>query len=1638
MSLISRVEVTNYLTEGINVHRRAVDWKPMLTGITLRMDGGKSALVNITNGGGKTSLVEILLYLLSRDARLHKRIREKVAPKSRGYTHARIEFRTPPEDNYTAPSLLEIDPLNMPGETNVVGVALNDDNNEQPIFYSYSGTLEDSPCYIYDGKSITAVADGEFVAKTKALRGCKWNRFPNRGDWEDHIRLFLPVEVVRRNVVYQLKGSDDKNASFFDFKPRGGESYDSAFFRAVVAPDLLSNLLSTFAEEGETAVEDTLVNSLKQIVTADKEIQAKEKRLEVRQKGIAGLEPILAAGQQARQILSERDLLLRRLRSDVAFLRYFGVQGTRYAVPGLPRSIPRFGEQDPRILVALKGMVIVPDAGILLLDKALSEMSGVEVRVISQAADRKQLTTFPAKSQVIDFACDFENLGSGSVKGGHYRRGYPKDSALKLPELLANMSGAKTAGLKEVLIQAFAIAEAQIDTNPASRRVRALEAEKLKLAEAARLSGEKTAALTEEVKGLKLQIQDRADNAGAWDDFVAIGRVLPIALRDDPKQADAWLRSRRKELQDQARTRDTRRGELNAVWRDYVNVLDLHGLEGLHGAQDRYGSLLERQDRIRAEAKRIGPALKEATRAASDLQRAVAPLADKRNAAKDSIGVFVRLMPGVERFASVFGDIDPAGIDPSRQADKAESAAQKAQAALRNATDERDELYRIKAQASSFAAIFGEGTDPNSYDPIKLHTDTADELSTVQQDLVTLLPQKEAIDQFQERFPEESPKAWLDRAQVSHKSLEADLERWQKQKSELAKEADAIQQMRSVEDGSFEAAWSLIDGSPLKVQRLHQTLMSQGMSLEDCNDAMSAMSGMLSAPVFGGIEDLQEAAGMLEVGGVSVPLILKADLCKALSEGVGRNGLIRRLGFIGGPTSRRVRILLDAEFARTELERVQAALLTCQTKIAETVVALALVAPDSDDYQLAMKAKAALAAGAGQRCVDQMAEARRLELALKPLKVQIQQQSLAVLAAAREFLKRGGQRRIDALEIEIPEKKSASESAVGLHAQAKERASHENLMARDDAIAYRKLGGEAAHREAETLYGRACEEVAVAEDQAEQAQATVQGLAEQQQKLVEDQQAYDQDGGDKVLGQYKGVLDFAANAEALLFMQHFEASSKEIADESEQLQQADRVNFVRAAAFKAHQGKSDQALHEEIRQKEVEAAELASSAAKALSESDRIAKAIVPSWQRLAKAIHELAYEIGSRVARSKDAAAQAEGLEEGAAVPEAHGSYKQAMAVVETLSDPALDSFGEVIERVEVLAQAIQEMNLHEDLKQHKDLESSLSTAQRKYQDLNTTFCEGEREASGQRDGAFNTLEIEEISRATPATIERLGILFEQLQASLAKERDDAQRAITIATQTAEDTLAQLAGLIQIATDNLATLNKVMARYPNGRFFFKTDITAKEGVRSILDELKGDVERAVRDQDGSSRGMRRGGDSQLKVMLREKLIECVFTNTEVEFVNGGIWSSKRSQVSDKLSTGQKIALEFMWIVRQAEYEIERGLQEMTRAQAAKSRAKANRVILIDGIFSTLSDRRIIKEALNGLRDLGGNFQIIGFLHSPNWNNDYEVFPVYHNGKKLMNREGDGLVSFREPGRELGTVGFFSTITQGLSTEAVS
>lgn len=59
----------------------------------------------------------------------------------------------------------------------------------------------------------------------------------------------VPIDpaLIGELQTYSRRVVAKRNMSFFNFKPRNGESYDSAFFKAVIAPDLLTNLLNSFA-----------------------------------------------------------------------------------------------------------------------------------------------------------------------------------------------------------------------------------------------------------------------------------------------------------------------------------------------------------------------------------------------------------------------------------------------------------------------------------------------------------------------------------------------------------------------------------------------------------------------------------------------------------------------------------------------------------------------------------------------------------------------------------------------------------------------------------------------------------------------------------------------------------------------------------------------------------------------------------------------------------------------------------------------------------------------------------------------------------------------------------------------------------------------------------------------------------------------------------------------------------------------------------------------------------------------------------------------------------------------------------------------------------------------------------------------
>lgn len=1629
MSLISRVEITNYLTEGLEVNHFA-NWDPMLMGITLRMDC-QSSLVNITNGGGKTSIAEALLFLLSRDKNLFRRVREKAAPKGRGYTHARIEFREVDQNSYGQPALLQLDPDNLPGATRVIGVMFNLEVTESPIFYSYSGTLEDSPCYTKTKGVLQSVTDDVFIKRTKFISGNNWN-VVRVNEWQEHVGLLLSMDVIRRNAIYQTKGSDDKNASFFNFKVRPGETYDGAFFKFVIAPDLLTNLLNTFSEDGEVGIGDTLHNSLSQIVNSEREMSRKKANLDRRESAITvDLKPVVDAGAKASAASEKLQTALRAVKKDVALLHHFGSQDSASVVLGLPRpisSLVRSGEQDARIRKAIKGMAIQRDDGIVVIDKTLGELAGVDVRVITQIADRKKISHSSLNSQVIDFACDFDNFTSGTTKGGHYRKGYTRQAVEALLPLFAETGGATLDGLEDVFKAAFDIAQSQIDTNPASMKIHGLQATlaaNTTTLERLKKQGEELANVIESLQG---QINSRAENEAAWNKFSAIANYLPEELRSQPRQAKGWLVDEVKQAQTQLEQMNIRKGELTEGWTRYLTALDEAGLAGIDGIRQQHEDLVSLQKKISAQIKKLEGLVKDSRDSEPALRRAVLSAETLLRQCDGALARLGDLKKSFDVFQSYFGNVSPLETEhPSTTLKNVNKRKHDAELALNNSSAEFKVLSDFKAGALRFDEIFGPDSDALTLDPVKDHRTWTQAESLAQQSLSLLEPEFTALQSFKVKFPDQAPSDWLETTDRRRTELEGNKRDVESQLVATGVEIDALDRLAVVDDAVFGKAWNLLGDGP---QRLYATLQSMGGTADHRIGALSALTGLLSAPVFDSIDDLAMAAELLEQNDIGIPLLLKEPLLQAIGSQGDLSGELRVMNFFAGRYSRQARILLDPDYAKDQRARLVARKADLTRQLDALGHELELVDFRSPEYVMATTAAKAIKSNCAARYAAHEAELKVAQAALHKLEPKIKSDALACLDARKNYLKKGGDARQSALLEECGALRAQITSIEGELSLVEKRASPESINAYLDAQKYAKEGADQALETAQKTRDKAFADLGHANWALTGQQTTLLGLEGDLDKAIARRDQFDAEDGPNRVDQMALVLTFSKQVEDVEFMQKFDSAYRSVSNQNSRfIEFQSSVNFDRAAAYYDNLDKSDADLATSVVTKKAELAGVNARVGELDSENKLIVGAEIPSWSGLQKAIHDFAYEIGSQAAATKDAHAEFGSLEEGVYPVEAHPSYGAFESLVQKLKSPSIDETTVLSSMISELQAEVKSINPKTNLDTFNEQRRAYNFAMTDYSQKNKAFCEKSKLEAGTKLAAFNALELDEIERATPQHISALLALFERLNVSLDKDREDAQKAIQAAQNANEEALTQLSRLIEVAQDNLDALKKVMRKYPNGCFKIKVTLASEVQIKEILSELTSGIKAISASTDEGGKTLRRSDEGRIKDFLRETLIDKVFLEPSVTFVHPGIRVNE-ARVTDKLSTGQKVALEFMWIVRQAEYEIERGMRELSTKQAERKRQETNRVIFVDGIFSTLSDRNIIREAFSGLGNLGGNFQIIGFLHSPTWANDTSFFPTYHVGKKMTNSAGSNLIAFSESGRSAGTLGFFTSITQ--------
>lgn len=187
--------------------------------------------------------------------------------------------------------------------------------------------------------------------------------------------------------------------------------------------------------------------------------------------------------------------------------------------------------------------------------------------------------------------------------------------------------------------------------------------------------------------------------------------------------------------------------------------------------------------------------------------------------------------------------------------------------------------------------------------------------------------------------------------------------------------------------------------------------------------------------------------------------------------------------------------------------------------------------------------------------------------------------------------------------------------------------------------------------------------------------------------------------------------------------------------------------------------------------------------------------------------------------------------------------------------------------------------------------------------------------------------------------------------------------------------------------------------------FEIEAKIADMNDVRTVLTNIVNTVEKRDRSREalGDDENERAHHDRDMLKKIREEFYRSVLIDPKIRICIPSISRRPLTLEKNMVSSGQGVAMTLLWIIKMADYVTERELrrQNVSNAQRRKVRSQRTQFVIIDGAFSHLSDRKLITDALDGVRRTRGKFQLIITGHDPNYRNDYAYFPTYISAREI-------------------------------------
>lgn len=220
------------------------------------------------------------------------------------------------------------------------------------------------------------------------------------------------------------------------------------------------------------------------------------------------------------------------------------------------------------------------------------------------------------------------------------------------------------------------------------------------------------------------------------------------------------------------------------------------------------------------------------------------------------------------------------------------------------------------------------------------------------------------------------------------------------------------------------------------------------------------------------------------------------------------------------------------------------------------------------------------------------------------------------------------------------------------------------------------------------------------------------------------------------------------------------------------------------------------------------------------------------------------------------------------------------------------------------------------------------------------------------------------------------------------------------------------LKAFTQRLPDNLRTMkevfgplrDKVSGDYLSAGFEIEAKLANQDDIRAILDDVVKMVEKfeSTRRVVGNlSEDIGTQAIKNIRMEIRNSFYKSVILNPRIQVYMPSISKHPLPLEKNMVSTGQGVAMTLLWVVKMADYVTEREMRRVTTSRAQQERLRPTQFAIMDGAFSSLSNKGLIQDALDCIKRTRGRFQLIITGHDENYQNNFEYFPTLIEAREI-------------------------------------